>query len=43
LEAVIAMMKLSDDYADFLRKLDRVKQRYDELPFYRDDEPQIGL
>ena len=43
LEAVIAVMKLSDDYADFLRKLDRVKQRYDELPFYRDGESDVGL
>jgi hypothetical protein len=42
LEAVMAVMKLSDDYDDFLRKLDRVKQRYDELPFYR-DEPKQGI
>ena len=43
LEAVLAVMKLSDDYPDFIRKLDKVKQRYDELPFYRDDESQVGL
>jgi hypothetical protein len=24
-------------------KLDRVKQRYDELPFYRDEQPKQGL
>jgi hypothetical protein len=42
LEAVLAVMKLSDNYSDFVQKLDRVKQRYDELPFYR-DEPQVGL
>jgi hypothetical protein len=42
LEAVLAVMKLSDSYSDFIQKLDRVKQRYDELPFYR-DEPQVGM
>ena len=42
LEAVIAIMKLSDDYTVFLRKLDRIKQRYDVLPFYRDEMPKQG-
>lgn len=43
LEAVLAVMKLSGDYREFIQNLDKVKQRYDELPFYRDDEPQTGL
>jgi hypothetical protein len=43
LEAVVAVMKLSEDYDDFLRKLDRVKQRYDELPFYRDEGSGQGI
>ncbi len=30
LAAVITAMKLSDDYDDFIRKLDRVRPRYDE-------------
>lgn len=42
LEAVLAVMKLSDNYSDFIQNLDRVKQRYDELPFYR-DEPLVGM
>jgi hypothetical protein len=43
LEAVVAVMKLSDDYPDFIRKLDRVKPRFDELPFYRGEQPTTGL
>jgi hypothetical protein len=44
LAAVIAVMMLSDNYDDFLRKLDRVKPRYGEtpmLPFI--DPPLSGL
>jgi hypothetical protein len=43
LEAVVAVMKLSDGYGDFIQKLDRVKPRFDELPFYRGQETASGL
>jgi hypothetical protein len=38
-------MQLSDDYDDFLTKLDRVKPRFDEtlpLPF-NEEQPKTGL
>jgi hypothetical protein len=45
LASVLTAMQLSDDYDDFLRKLDRVKPRFDEtlqLPF-EGERPKVGL
>lgn len=45
MSAVVTAMKLSDDYDDFIRKLDRVKPRFDEtlaLPF-EGDRSKMGL
>ena len=44
LGAVVATMKLSSDYADFIGKLDRIAPRYGQnllLPFY-DGQPDSG-
>ncbi len=45
LASVITAMQLSDDYADFIGKLDKVKPRFDEtlpLPF-DGEQPETGL
>jgi hypothetical protein len=44
LASVITAMQLSDDYGDFIRKLDRVKPRFDEtLPLPFGEQPATGL
>lgn len=44
--SIVTAMKLSDDYADFKRKLDKIHPRYDEtmaMDFISDDNEQEGL
>jgi hypothetical protein len=44
LSAVLAVMKLSTDYDDFIEKLYRVKPPFDELPLtFSGDAPSRGL
>ncbi len=43
--SVVTAMKLSDDYADFKRKLDRIHPRYNEtmaLDFFKEDHEKSG-